>query len=89
VTNLMQRLINFDKKGQKQLLKGCFAHRYKYPTALRVISCQFLPPGGSTGPRNVLQLLFCEKSQNYKYKYREKITTDLKSLEFYKFLMYL
>jgi hypothetical protein len=24
------------------------------------ISCQFLPPGGSMGPRYVLQLLFCE-----------------------------
>ncbi len=25
------------------------------------ISCQFLPPGGTIGPRYVLQLLFCEK----------------------------
>ncbi len=30
----------------------------------REISCQFLPPGGSMGPRYVLQLLFSEKSQN-------------------------
>jgi hypothetical protein len=28
------------------------------------ISCQFLLPGGSIGPRYVLQLLFCLKSQN-------------------------
>jgi hypothetical protein len=28
------------------------------------ISCQFLMPGGSIGPRYVLQLLFSEKSQN-------------------------
>jgi hypothetical protein len=28
------------------------------------ISCQFLMPGGSIGPRYVLQLSFIEKSQN-------------------------
>jgi len=28
------------------------------------ISCQTLRPGGSMGPRYVLQLLFSEKSQN-------------------------
>jgi hypothetical protein len=28
------------------------------------ISCQFLQPGGSIGPRYVLQLLFSKKSQN-------------------------
>jgi hypothetical protein len=30
------------------------------------ISCQFVPPGGSMVPGYVLQLLFCEKSQNSK-----------------------
>jgi hypothetical protein len=30
---------------------------------MRRISCQFLLPGGSMGPHNVLQLLFGEKSQ--------------------------
>ena len=30
------------------------------------ISCQILPPGGTTDPRWVSKLLFCEKSQKYK-----------------------
>jgi hypothetical protein len=28
------------------------------------ISCQILSPGGSMGPRFVLQLLFCKKNAN-------------------------
>jgi hypothetical protein len=45
------------------------------------------------GPRYVLQLLFSEKSHNFATnsattKAREKISTDLGSLEFKQFLMY-
>jgi hypothetical protein len=45
------------------------------------ISCQFLPPGGGMIPRYVLQLLHSETSQTA----REKISTELESLEFLKF----
>jgi hypothetical protein len=42
------------------------------------------PSGGSIGPRNVLQLLFSEKSQSNSVttEPREKISTYFKSLEF-------
>jgi hypothetical protein len=50
------------------------------------ISCQLLAPGGSMGPRYVLQLLFSEKSQDRlkteHQQARGQISTDLKSLEF-------
>jgi hypothetical protein len=37
--------------------------RLSFIYGLREISCQLLPAGGSMDPRNVLQLLFSEKSQ--------------------------
>jgi hypothetical protein len=50
------------------------------------IGCQFLLPGGSMVPRYVWQLLFGVKSQNClnstTAKAREKISTNLGSLEF-------
>jgi hypothetical protein len=53
------------------------------------ISCQILPPGGSIGPRNVLQLIFSEKSQKVysaTAEAREKISTYLESIEFLKYM---
>jgi hypothetical protein len=50
------------------------------------ISCQFLPPGGSMIPRYVLQLLSCKNykiAKNSNTTAREKISTDLESLEFF------
>ncbi len=49
------------------------------------ISCQILPPGGSIGPRNVLQLIFSENSQKVNSataEAREKIRSYLESIEF-------
>jgi hypothetical protein len=58
----MHRLINFDKKGQKQLLKGCFAHRYKYLTAMRVIQWPVSVARWQHGPQKCFATFICEKS---------------------------
>jgi hypothetical protein len=58
---------------------------------LREISCQLLPAGGSMVTKYVWQLSFSEKSQaknSTTTKAREKISTNLESLEFKIFLMY-
>jgi hypothetical protein len=51
------------------------------------ISCQFQAPGGSMGPRYVLQLYFVKNHQivnnSTTTKAREKISTDLQSLELF------
>jgi hypothetical protein len=54
---------------------------------LQMRGSQFLLPGFSMGRRNVLQLLFVEKSQNLQKNLTttepgEKMSTDLESLEF-------
>ncbi len=56
------------------------------------IRCQFLLLGDSMGLQYVLQLLLGEKSLNCQWLNnqwsKKKINTDLESLEFYNFLMY-
>ncbi len=53
------------------------------------ISCQFLPPGGSMGPRYVLHVKNHKIAKNSTTtKAREKISTDLGSLEFYIFFTF-
>jgi hypothetical protein len=53
---------------------------------LEEIICQFLPPGGSMGPRYVLQLLFGKKITKLLKTQQplklEKNSKDLESLEF-------
>ncbi len=58
-----------------------------YKGVLQMRGSQFLLPGFDMGARNVLQLLFVEKSQNLQKKLTtteasEKISTYLESLEF-------
>ncbi len=52
------------------------------------ISCQFLPPGGSIGPRYILQLYLVKNhkiaNNSATTEAREKISAHLESLEFYK-----
>jgi hypothetical protein len=54
--------------------------------SLPLISCQFLPPGGSIGPAfNLIEN--CENANNLATtEAREKLSVDLESFEFYKFI---